>query len=100
MKHKNLLSHIKMGKVILTFRNIEIEKNKFCCRKGPIFLKNLDIEKVLVSKKVSSGTKNHKYFIGQLYNDHNVLPETSAYVKSYNGQTMWMHFLIEDDDIL
>ena len=37
MEHKNLLSHIKMGKVILTFRNIEIEKNKFCCRKGPIF---------------------------------------------------------------
>ena len=90
MKHKNLLSHIKMGKVILTFRNIE----------GPIFLKNLDIEKVLVSKKVSSGTKNHKYFIGQLYNDHNVLPETSAYIKSYNGQTIWMHFLIEDDDLL
>ena len=53
-----------MGKVILTFQNIEIEKNKFCCRKGPIFLKNLDIEKVLVSKKVSFGTKNHKYFIG------------------------------------
>ena len=29
MKHKNLLSHIKMGKEILTFGDIEIEKNKF-----------------------------------------------------------------------
>ena len=26
MKHKNLLSYIKMGKEILTFDNIEIEK--------------------------------------------------------------------------
>ena len=29
MKHKNLLSHIKMGKEILTFGDNEIEKNKF-----------------------------------------------------------------------
>ena len=29
-----------------------------------------------------------------------MLPKTSAYVKSYNGQTKWMNFLIEDDDVL
>ena len=29
-----------------------------------------------------------------------MLPETSAYVKSYDGQTKWMYFLIEDDDLL
>ena len=29
-----------------------------------------------------------------------MLPKTSAYVKSYNGQTKWMYFLIEDDDLL
>ena len=28
MKHKNLLSRIKMGKEILTFGNIEIEKKQ------------------------------------------------------------------------
>ena len=28
-KHKNLLTVVKLGKEILTFRNIEIEKNKF-----------------------------------------------------------------------
>ena len=27
-------------------------------------------------------------------------PKTSAYVKSYDGQTKWMYFLIEDDDLL
>ena len=29
-----------------------------------------------------------------------MLPKTSAYVKSYDGQTKWMHFLIQDDDLL
>ena len=28
------------------------------------------------------------------------LPKTSAYVKSYNGQTNWIYFSIEDDDFL
>ena len=41
-----------------------------------------------------------------MYNDHNVqslhvmLPKTSTYVKSYDGQTKWMYFLIENDDLL
>ena len=30
---------------------------------------------------------------------HIMLPKTSTYVKGYNGQTKWMHFLIEDDDL-
>ena len=48
--------------------------------------------------------KNPNYFIGYLYNDHKVkslhimLPKTSAYVK-VNGQTNWMYFLIEDDEL-
>ena len=29
-----------------------------------------------------------------------ILPKTSAYVKSYDGQTKWMHFFVEDDDLL
>ena len=41
-----------------------------------------------------------------MYNDHKVkplqiiFPKTSAYVKSYDGQTKWMYFLIDDDDLL
>ena len=31
---------------------------------------------------------------------HIKLPETSAYVKSYYGQTKWIYFLIENDDLL
>ena len=29
-----------------------------------------------------------------------MLPKTSAYVKSHDGQTKWIYFLIEDDDLL
>ena len=28
-----------------------------------------------------------------------MLPKTSTYVKRFDGQTKWMHFLIEDDDL-
>ena len=41
-----------------------------------------------------------------MYNDNNVkplhimFPKTSEYVNSYDGQSKWMHFLIEDDDLL
>ena len=50
--------------------------------------------------------KNYKYFITYLYNHgkvkplHIMLPKKRAYVKSYDGQTKWMYFLIEDDDLL
>ena len=60
--------------------------------------------KKIVSNKISFGEKNYKYFIGYLYNDHKVkpllimLPKTSAYVKNHDGQTKWMHLLIEEDD--
>ena len=95
-----------MGKEILTFGNIVIEKNKFYCHKTPIFLRDLDIEKVLVSNKIYFGEKNYKYFIGYLYNVNKVKPlnimlsKTNAYIKSYDGQSKWMYFLIADDDLL
>ena len=66
-------------------------------------MRDVDFDKVLVSNKISFGEKIYKYFIGYLYNNHIVkplhimLPKTSAYVKSYDGQTKWIYFLTEDD---
>ena len=54
---------------------------------------------------MSSVEKNYKYFIGYLYNDYKVkplqkmLPKTRGYVTSYDEQTKWMYFLIEDNDL-
>ena len=44
---------MKTGKEILTFGNIEIEKSKFYHYKNPVFLRDIDIEKVLVCNKIS-----------------------------------------------
>ena len=46
-----------MGKEFLTFGDIEIEKNKFYLHKVLLFQKAVDIEKLLVSNKISSGEK-------------------------------------------
>ena len=54
-KIKNLFSYIKMGKEILTLRDIEVVENKFYHYK--ILKRVVDIKKVLVSHKTSSGEK-------------------------------------------
>ena len=82
-----------MGEGILTFDNIEIEINKFYHHKTLIILGDVYIEKVLVSSKISFDEKSYKYFVI-------MLPKTTAYVRRYDGQTKWMYFLIEDDNLL
>ena len=42
--------------------------------KTPIFLKDIDIEKVLVSNNISFGEKICKYFIGYMYIDNKSKP--------------------------
>ena len=61
-----------MGKEILKVGNIEIEKNESYRNKILVHRKPLNIK----------------------------LSKTSAYVKSYDGQTKWMYFLIEYDDLI
>ena len=48
----------------MKFGDIEIEKQKFCQHKRSISIKNIDINKIVVSNKVSFGKKGFKYFIG------------------------------------
>ena len=49
-----------MGKKVLTFGDIEIEKKKIYRRKSHASIRDIDMEKVLVSNKVSSGKKIYK----------------------------------------
>ena len=92
-----------MVKKVLTFGDIEIEKQKFCRYKSFIFLEDVNIDNILVSNKFSFGKKNYKSFISYL--DKNkikpftiILPKTSPYVKCY--ETKWKFFGIEDEDLL
>ena len=59
----------------------------------------------MVSDKNYFDEKNYRYFIG--YWDENkikpltlILLETNAYVKSYDVETKWMYFSIEDEEFL
>ena len=69
------------------------KKINFTVTRLLFFQKDVDIEKVLVSKKIHFDEKTYKYFIGYLHKDHNVtplymmLPKRSTYVKSCDGQT-------------
>ena len=53
-----------MEKTFIKFGDIEIEKQKFHQHKRPISIKNIDINKIVVSNKVSFSKKRFKYFIG------------------------------------
>ena len=50
-------------KKIIKFDDIEIQKQKFQ-HNGPISIKNVDIDKIVVSNKVSFSKKGFLYFIG------------------------------------
>ena len=54
----------KNGKTIIKFGDIEIKKQKLDQHERPISIKTIDINKIVVSNKVSFGKKGFKYFIG------------------------------------
>ena len=53
-----------MKKTISKFGGIKIKKQRFHKYKRPISMKNININKIIVSNKASFGIKGCKYFIG------------------------------------
>ena len=51
-----------MGKEIITFGNIEVEKHKFHQHKRPISIYAVNVDRIVVFDKVSFGKKGFKYF--------------------------------------
>ena len=49
--------YIKPEKIILQFSHTEIKKQTFHQHKRPISIKNIDMNKIVVSNKVSFGKK-------------------------------------------
>ena len=66
----------------------------------------MDSHNVSIFNMISSGKKNHEDFIGYMNDDyknktlHIMLPKTSSYVKGYDGETKWIYFSIEDDELI
>ena len=91
-------------KTIIRFGDTEIEKQKGHQHKKAISIKNVDINKIIVSNKVIFGKKNFKYFI--VYEDtkkirpfYMFLPKMSAYRRVFD-ETKYVSFLIKDDELL
>ena len=92
-----------MEKAIIKFGDTEIEKQKFHQHKIPISIKNIDINKTVVSNKFAFGKKGFKYFIG--HKDVEIrplcifLPKMNVYRKDFD-ETKYMPFLTKDDELL
>ena len=80
-----------MSEKSINFEDKKITKSNFCKNKKLFNLHDIDVNKILVSKKESYGTKNSvKYFLG--YNDDKVirplcikLPQMIGYVKHFDS---------------
>ena len=89
----------------INFEDKKINKSNFYKSKKIFNIYDLDVNKVLVSKKESYGTKNSlKYFIG--YNDVDVirplrikLPQIIGYIKNFDGNKT-MSFNVDDNKLL
>ena len=53
-----------MERATIKCGDFEIQKQKFHQHIGPILIKNIDTNKIVVSNQVSFGKKGFKYFIG------------------------------------
>ena len=88
----------------INFGDKKINKSNFCKNKKLFNLHDIDVNKILVTKKESYGTKNSlKYFIG--YNEDDVvrplcikLPQMIGYVKHFDSKTM--SFTVDDNKLL
>ena len=96
--------YIKIENKIVKCVNIEFKKQTFPQNNRPILIKNLDINKIVVSNKVSFGKKESKYFIGYKETKNRkplsiFLPKISVYGRNFD-ETKCMSFLIKDYALL
>ena len=89
---------------MIKFDDIEIDIYKFHQYKSPILIDYIDINKIVVSNKISYGKNDFKYFIG--YKDAKrirplciLLPKISAYRRNFN-KTKCVSFLTKDEKLL
>ena len=99
--------NIRMSTRIIDFNDKKIKKSDFCNKNKKIFnTSDIDINKILVSKKETYGKYNSfKYFIG--YNDNDVvrplyffLSQTTDYINKFEKNKITMSLMIKDIQLL
>ena len=93
-----------MERKIKNFDSNEIEKYKFHQYKSPILIYIIDINKLVVSNKVSFGKKDFKYLMSykgakKIRALYIFLPKRSAYRRDFD-KTKCITFLIKDEKLL
>ena len=94
-----------MNRKSINFDDKKIKKSRFYKNKKVFQIDDIEIDKMLVSKKEPYGTKNAlKYFIG--YHDNDIirplylrLLQTTGYVKKFNENTT-MSFRVKNKQLL
>ena len=90
----------------LIFDNVEVSKKEFYERKKAVSLKEVDINKIVVSNKIKGNNETSKVFIGYL-NDINsivtplciILPQMKDWLKYFENGGKNMSFKIEDASV-
>ena len=95
-----------MSRSSINFNNEKIKKSDFYKNKKIFNIDNIDVNKILVSKKEAYGKYNSfKYFIG--YNDNDVirplylgLSQMTGYINKFDKNKITMSLMIEDKQLL
>ena len=95
-----------MSRCSTNFNNEKIKKSDFYKNKKIFNIDNIDVNKILVSKKEQYGKYNSfKYFIG--YNDNDVIrplylfiSQTTGYINKFDENKIAMSLMIKDKQLL
>ena len=90
----------------INFDDKKIQKIDFYKNKKPFQIHNIDVNKILVSKKEPYSTNSAlKYFIG--YNDNDIirplclrLPQMTSYINKFRANTTTMSLKVKDKQLL
>ena len=93
-----------MGKKILKFNNIRVNKKEFHKSKQPIDLMSVKADQIVLSDKFKHSEEGFKYFIGYEKGEIVkplciILPQMSGYIKYFENGGKNMSFLIKDDEV-
>ena len=90
----------------INFINEKIKKSDFYKNKKIFNIDNIDVNKILVSKKETYGKYNSfKYFIGYNYNDvirplYLLLSQMTGYINKFDKNKITMSLMIKDKQLL
>ena len=87
----------------LNFDGIEVSKKEFYESKKAVNLKDVEVDKIVVSNKIKRNNETNKVFIGYISDNFEplciILPRMSEWTKHFENGGKNMSFKIEDDEV-